>query len=393
MNDSTMFQILKAALFTGEAVPVADWKALFQEMKAQAVASLPGVWLEEHPIPCAESWSSYCAGMQGQWLRVMLGQSELADLLEQNRIPFVILKGAAAAMYYPEPSLRSMGDVDLLVKRRDVEKAAVLLEGSGYTLAEGKDLRTYHYSYKKDEILFELHRKLPVIDDADEKLLSLFEDGIDHRVWKETEGFRFPTLPTALNGLVLIYHINQHLRSGLGLRQIIDWMLYVTSLSAEEWSGLRPLLQDTGMEKLALTVTAMCQRYLGLRPIVKDDLSLPVDLLLDRILEAGNFGSKSGTRGRIAMVSMLASEKGGFFRHLQAGGLIRWKAAREHRMLRPFAWVYQAFHILGVLLTKRISLSQLREQTKHGAEQFKLLKELGLQLDSTIQHETAAPEK
>ena len=37
------------------------------------------------------------------------------QLFENNNIPLVILKGTAAAMYYPKPQLRTMGDIDFLV--------------------------------------------------------------------------------------------------------------------------------------------------------------------------------------------------------------------------------------------------------------------------------------
>ena len=387
MDNSIMFQLLKASLFTGVALPLAEWQDVFTEMEAQTVASLPGAWLEKHPIPGAEAWTSYCAAMQGQWLRVMLGQQELTDLLEQNQISFVILKGSAAAMYYPEPSLRSMGDVDFLVKRSDVEKAAALLESNGYILAEEKKAENHHYSYKKDNITYELHRKIPLVEDSDEKLLLLFETGIDQRTWHETEGFLFPVLPPLLNGMVLICHINQHLRSGLGLRQIIDWMMYMLSLSVEEREALQPLLREIGMERLALTVTAMCQQYLGLPKIVEEDTSYPTDKLMNHILEKGNFGVKAVTTDRIALVSLLSTTKVSFFKRLQEGGLDRWKAARKHRALRPFAWIYQSFRILGLLVKNRITPKEFQVQLQHGAEQFLLMKELGLQADRQIRHE------
>ena len=59
-------------------------------------------------------------------------QNVLISLLEENNIPSVILKGAAAAMYYPYPSLRTMGDVDILVRRKNLERAVQLMEDNGY---------------------------------------------------------------------------------------------------------------------------------------------------------------------------------------------------------------------------------------------------------------------
>lgn len=143
-----LFDILKASLFTGDDVQIHDWKSVFAEMKEQAVAALPGEWLKTHSVD--SSWNKYCFLQQGQWVRVMHAQSQLLDLLEESNIPSVIIKGAAAAMYYPHPNLRSMGDVDVLVKRKDLDRAAELLEANGYTLTHNKDHVGHHYNYSKD---------------------------------------------------------------------------------------------------------------------------------------------------------------------------------------------------------------------------------------------------
>lgn len=326
-----LHELLKASLFTGADVQLHDWQSIFTEMKDQAVAALPGEWLKKHPI--APEWSKYCSLQQGQWVRVMYAQSQLINLLEARNIPSVIIKGAAAAQYYPHPNLRSMGDVDVLVRRSDLDKAAELMEKNGYILTEDKDHVGHHYNYSKDNISIELHKRLPVIDEENEELLAFFEDGIDNRMWATTEGNRFPILPPILNGLVLIFHINQHLRSGLGLRQIIDWMMYVNQLSSTQWEELRILLQRVGMEKLALTTTAMCQRYLGLKDCFPGSEEVDpalCDELMAFILAKGNFGRKARLGGKVEAFSLSSTERGGFFKRLQAGGLCQWKAAKKY---------------------------------------------------------------
>ena len=44
----------------------------------------------------------------------------------------MILKGAAAAGYYPDPAGRAMGDVDFLVPRERYEDALHLMTEQGY---------------------------------------------------------------------------------------------------------------------------------------------------------------------------------------------------------------------------------------------------------------------
>ena len=379
-----VFRLLQSTLFTNEDVVLSDWRAVLAEMKKQTVASLPGDWLKSHPVAGADEWSAFCFLQQCRWVRVMYGQKQLLSLLEENHIPSVVIKGAAAAMAYPHPSLRTTGDVDILVKRCDFERAATLMVQNGYILSQAAEKSDYHYRYSKDKVLFELHKRLPVISEADEDLLVLFEDGIDHRGWHETDGFRFPVLPSLLNGLVLIFHINQHFRDGLGLRQIIDWMMYVHRLDEAQWDDLQTTLRRTGMERLALTVTVMCQKYLGLPPMVEDDTALPTDEMMTYILEKGNFGRKAGLGGKADAFALAATEKGGVLKRLQKGGLNQWEAAKKHKILAPFAWMYQGFRVLGILTKNKVTITEIREHQKKGLDQRKLLEALELNLDEKV---------
>ena len=359
---------------------------VFEEMRAQTVAALPARWLPHHLE--APQWARYCTRVQGRWVRVMHAQDQLLRLLEEHRIPCVILKGAAVAMYYPHPSLHSMGDVDFLVKRSDVERAAALLEGNGYAPAREKGSVGHHYCYARDGIHFELRRRIPIVSESNERLIRLFEGGIDDREWHTTEGYRFPTLPKPLNGLVLIFHIDQHLREGLGLRQIIDWMMYVSELSDEEWEALVPLLRATGVKKLAVTVVAMCARHLGLQKRLPETVAADpavCDALLSHVLEKGNFGRKAGLDGRMSSFTLSATGASGLFMRLQDGGLRQWDAAKRHRVLRPFAWLYQGVRILSILIRNRKTPKDVLGQSRHGMQQRRLLEVLGLQPNKTIE--------
>lgn len=165
MTNDMVFQVLRASLFSSnEDITLSDWQSVFEEMKQQTVAALPGEWLKTN-LPSAKPWLNYCAQKQGQWVRVMHGQDQLIHLLDSHNIPCVIIKGAAAAMAYPHPTLRSMGDVDVLVKRVDFEKAAELMEANGYSLEHEKNEDHHHYGYTKDKLSFELHWRLGIVED------------------------------------------------------------------------------------------------------------------------------------------------------------------------------------------------------------------------------------
>ena len=68
-----VFEVLHASLFSSiDPLSLPDWKPVFEEMKVQAVAALPELWLKTN-LPTAKTWLNYCAQKQGQWVRVMHG--------------------------------------------------------------------------------------------------------------------------------------------------------------------------------------------------------------------------------------------------------------------------------------------------------------------------------
>ncbi len=361
------------------------WNEVYAEMQAHAIDAMPQKWLETHHLPdeaLRQKWLRSCMRAKARWIKIMHGQSKLLQLLESEKIDCVIIKGAAAAMAYPQPMLRRCGDIDFLVRQADFERAAQVLENNGYELAEEKYPTVHHYKYSKNGIIYELHRRLGSIRKDNHELISLFEEGITHRETAQIEDFSFPVLPLLLNGLVLLFHINQHLRSGLGMRHMLDWMTYLNE--NDNLQQLLPILKKTGMEKLALTVTAACQKYLGLRKIVEDPEQYPIDELMDYILKKGNFGNKAGEEGRIATVFMATANPVELFQRLQIGGHHRWKAAKKYRFLRPFAWIYQIGFILNELAVNRITPAKMVDQKKTGDSQRELIRKLGLDIDREI---------
>ena len=129
------------------------------------------------------------------------------------------------------------------------------------------------------------------------------------------------------NGIVLLLHVVQHLISGLGLRQIIDWMMFVNSeLNDETWRlEFQPILRKIKLEKFAIILTRMCQLHLGLRT---EDITwchsadpLLCNKLLDHFMEKGNFGRKAAKNGKIVFILSANRTPLKFFKRLQDSGI------------------------------------------------------------------------
>ena len=359
-NQLALLELLKATLFHIEpSFPAdTDWDAVLQEAKDHAVVTLaaPSV-----PQAEAHKWQPLVDQNTAHTLQVLHAQGELVKLFASHGIPLVILKGTAAAVYYPNPVQRTMGDIDFIVPPEQFSEARQLLLDSGYAENGGDDTEARHVAYERYGVLFELHRSFSSFGiDID----SAIADGLSRAERSAVLGAAFPMLPSPENGLVLLAHIRQHLIEefySLGLRQVVDWMMYVhTNFGDDGWADhFKELLQKYRLDKLAATMTYICNTWLGLPetlPWAADESAAAV--LFDRILASGNFGKKldwASLKSTQVQNTAVGIRQYGFFGYLQYGGIKNWQAAQKCRFLRPFAWLYQLFRYIGIALTKLFS--------------------------------------
>lgn len=367
--------------------------SVLSELQLQTVLCFADKWFMAHQPQderIAKKWRRLSRDYQIRVLYILSAQKKLVELLDENGIEFVIIKGAAASVLYKDPFLRLMGDIDFLVKRKDFDRTAALLEANGFELDQ-QDLSNiaHHNEYRKYGITFELHRRLPIVDGKNERLLNLFEKGIDERIDGHIEWLRFPMLPNELNGMVLLFHINQHLREGLGLRQILDWMMFVDRhIDDAAWEQTySDLFESVGMSKFAMIVTEMCKRHLGLRKDItwcSEAEPGVCDRFLNYIMERGNFGVKTGEEGHVSAVFLRSSNPFKILARLQQKGLASWGAAKKHAVLRPFAWIYEFNRQRKHLKNNNISVSKISSLKSQGVRQREFIESLGLDADRII---------
>lgn len=196
-------------------------------------------------------------------------------------------------------------------------------------------------------------------------------------------GYKISVLPILENGLVLLGHINQHIGSGLGLRQIIDWMCYAEKhLSDEFWNNeFSEASEKIGMKSLAVTVTAMCRKYLSFESEItwcnNADESL-CDELMEYILAHGNFGRKDSTGSRTVTVFRWFHNPIYGFKKCQEIGCKTWSVLKKHKWLTPFAWMYQIFRFINHGFKRGVTFSSARKNKKQELSETEFLKKLGI---------------
>jgi len=348
MNRSIVIDIIKESLWEkiNKAVYSKDVSMEeYEELRIHALSLLPAPILPSLSID---------DNLQKIWERDIIAQFSyncrykfLQDSLPIS-VPYVILKGTSAAKYYPVPENRIMGDIDIMPSRECMKLACEQLLENGYEeiTTKSEQDRGRHRTFMKHGIPVEVHAFFASMNDPEKA--KAFDDMIVQNINS------LHILPDLFNGMILIEHINQHMEEGVGLRQIIDWMMFVDKcLPDENWSSFQVLLQKTGLEKLAIIVTRMCEIYLGLPShnwCKGADPSLCADLM-DYVFASGSFGNKFSRENELRLDSFSLLKHPFLLIHeLQRRGEKDWKYAKK-RILKHFAWIWQ-----GAQLSKEIPL-------------------------------------
>ena len=380
MNDIhfALLQLIKASLFKEEAkLPVdTDFEAIYKEACEQTVAALASPAI---PPENAAVWQTAAFQNEAQYMRMLYEQSNLIKLFNDSNIPIVIIKGFAAAIYYPKPQLRTMGDIDFLVGEKNFEAAHELLTNNGYTfLGDYEDGRDY--TYQKGGVIFELHRRY---SDSRLDIEDILINGMNNLQIHELNGNKFPTFSEEINGLILLDHIRHHLYGGLGIRQIIDWMVFLNANSdnGESIARLLKLISEANLEKFAEILTKMCVLYFGLPDKFlwcREADSGAAEELLNAVFKSGNFGRKDPYVYKPLDSLTQSIRKDGLFRVLQNAGLENWNACQKHRFLRPFAWIYQSFRFIKRGILALLRGENFKKDIEAGNEKMDFYEKLGI---------------
>lgn len=278
-----------------------EWKEIYKLAKQQTLVGVLFYALERlpkeqrPPKALILQWYASTEIIQEQNRQVNEDAVKICNLVRKDGMRCVVLKGQGIATYYPNPSLRQCGDIDLWIEG-GYKKVIAYLRSKGNV----KDIRYIHADYNapiKTEV--EIHYKptyfynpvfLKRINTFFEKQNDLF----DNKIYL-SDGDNYIYAPTVeFNRFYIIQHIYRHyFGEGIGLRQMMDYY-YVLLKGGTKESKQRTidLFQQTGMKKFAgatmwvlQQVFEMEDKYLLCNPNKKAGKQL-----LDEIMLAGNFG-------------------------------------------------------------------------------------------------------
>ena len=169
-----------------------DWDALLREAKAQAVPLMAAEALQPYKrhIPDYTPWKMAIAGATTANIQTAYAEQELGVLMGER--PFFILKGMAAAAYYPHPQQRMLGDVDFLIDPSQQKEITHLLEQHGYQNWHVDHI--CHVVFRKGNAHLEMHFEIAGIPYGapGERVRTFMQNAVQHRHTASFDGWTFP---------------------------------------------------------------------------------------------------------------------------------------------------------------------------------------------------------
>lgn len=369
-------------------------KFLFKEAKMQAVYPLVHPVFKNYGYADVSGESAYFQKVASN-MRVIHEHQELHHLLSTNHIPYVVMKGSASAMYYPEPFLRAMGDVDFLVKESDLAQAGQVLEQAGFVPAEDNEHEchiAYHRNKNGVRSIWEMHWAPGGIPDgvAGELTRQYLADIMETAVPCTIKGSECMVPSPFHHGLIMLLHTASHLiNTGVGLRHLCDWAVFADKFSDEEFCEMfEEKLKSIGMWRFAQILTQLSIRYLGMPSkgwCGHSDEEYLESLMCD-IFKGGNFGIKDSNRINQAKL-ITNSHKASvdetnlliqLFRTMNEKARIAMPIVKKVPVLLPIGWIYAGGrHLIRIQNGTRPKID-VNDMVKGATERREIYKEFRL---------------
>lgn len=362
-----------------------NWETIIALAEKHSVLSLLYEQLNKHdsiPSHFVQMNSANAKRTVLQQYRLLFLSKYLINALQDAGVQVVLLKGVAAASYYPTPELRKSGDVDLLLMNpcQENRMKEIMLEHDFWVKEE--QLALHHITFEtKSGIEIEVHTLLAEPFDnqqINQYMDNLLKKGKCEIMERNIMGVNIPVLAPAYFAYELLLHMLQHfLRSGFGLKLLCDWVVFwreeKTQLEKEKYLQL---VKDSGLKQFSDMVTLTCKEYLGLEEEKIGWMNCATDLLvmdfIKEILEAEEFGKSHVNR----MVVMRGTKLWDYVREFHHQMHLGFPNAGKCIILWPILWIITlARFLVNNHRLRKVSTIEILKEAKRRSkitEQLKL---------------------
>ena len=299
------FDFLRFCIGSAKEIPdslkEADWKELYRIAQKQALLGVLFYGIRRLPKELAPEqqllmqWMAMAEQIRKQNIRLFQDSVKVCQNFENEGFANCILKGQGNALLYPDPYMRTPGDIDIYLSggRRKIMKYVD-------QVCPNQVMRYHHVDFPVMKTAIEVHFTpsymfCPIHNRRMQKWFKeVMGEQCAHRV-SLPDGYGEIHVPTAsFNVIYILSHLYRHIfTEGIGLRQLLD---YYYVLISDDLSLIRDRVQkelkELGLWKFAGAIMYIMQEVFGMpasRLIVPPNEKYG-RFVLNEVLEAGNFG-------------------------------------------------------------------------------------------------------
>lgn len=324
------FDFLRFCIGSAKEIPgslkEADWKELYAIAQKQALLGVLFHGIRRLPKELAPEqmllmqWMVMAEQMRKQNIRLFQDSVKVCQNFENEGFANCILKGQGNALLYPDPYMRTPGDIDIYLSggRRKIMKYVD-------RVCPNQVMRYHHVDFPVMKTAIEVHFTpsymfCPIHNSRMQKWFKeVTGEQCNHRV-SLPDGYGEIHVPqVSFNVIYILSHLYRHIfTEGIGLRQLLDyyfvlvkWHTDLTNLTDSnkglpqmtqintDLDTLRHELKYLGLWKFAQAVMFVMKEVFGLS---EDRMIAPMDeregrFLLDEIMRGGNFGQYDDRMG------------------------------------------------------------------------------------------------
>lgn len=361
-----------------------DWQYLWDKAREQNLSGLLAskvIKLPKEKLPeNAHEWKHsmlQTAMLMGDRLDEF---ERMLEILKENNIEPICVKGSVVKDLYPIPILRTMGDFDVWVEKAQRNEAEAIFEREGYTLDRNTLFSAIDMSGEINSFHWELFESL---EDDFRESPAFWNDELRKNVITDNEGRRVlsPTYELAYS----VIHASKHFtREGCGLRNLLDVALILRhEIQDIDIDKAYEICASQRYEKIFLYFLSAARKWYGAEFSYSAPLPEP-DRFLEYLLSYGVFGRELEGKILAAQVVRREGDDVSAIRRIffPPGKMIwhKYQYVKKSPLLLPVAWVHRFFTAVFV---KKYSIKDmaagLHDSLEYGQEREAWLNELDIQ--------------
>lgn len=271
-----------------------DWKQCYQMAARQGVMAL--AWDGTSTLPkelqvprvLKLTWAMAVENYENRYSRYCHAIHDLSAFYAERGIKTIQLKGVGLSAYYPIPSHREGGDIDIYTCSNNLQKMTDAEANSlADKLVKEQGIDVEMHSYKHSNFYY---KGVPIENhkcflNVKHYPVAVQVNALLKKVLQPQETFlldgtcRIMTPSAPFNTMFLAFHASQHYGGGLALHHLCDWAM----LLKRHGLTLPDELKDKRFLEAIAAFTQLCNRYLGTSVKVEGGEAL-ADEVLQEIL-------------------------------------------------------------------------------------------------------------